>query len=290
MIETGGALPALEWASTREPWQDCTLHATVATLICRLERAASLDTDVIEWGCPVPSFGDLASARVATVGLNPSNREFVDSLGRELAGEFRRFHTLASLGLGSWLDADARHLRSILMSCHQYFFRNPYDTWFKRLDELASATNASFYGPAPNACHLDLIPYATRRKWTELSTRQRSLLMSVAADTLALLLRDSPVRVLILNGRSVVDHFQSMAGIQLAQEEIPESTLRRQRSPDVLGYGFRGTVRVLSGVPLQHEILILGYNHNLQSSFGVTRGAIDAIRNWLSRCVSGDSK
>lgn len=270
--------------------QDCRLHATVATLLCRLDRAAALGTDVIEWGCPVPSFGDLSSARVATVGLNPSNREFVNNLGQELAGEFRRFHTFVSLGLSSWLDADARHLRPILASCQQYFDRNPYNTWFKRLDEVVSGANASFYGPASNACHLDLIPFATMRKWTELTARQRSLLLSLAADTLALLLRDSPVRVIILNGRSVVNHFQSVAGFRLDREQIPDSTLRRRTSPDVAGYGFRGTVWALSGIPLQHEILILGYNHNLQSSFGVTRGVIDAIRNWLSRSVNKDTK
>jgi hypothetical protein len=115
-----------------------------------------------------------------------------------------------------------------------------------------------------------------------LSARQRSLLLSVASDTLALLLRNSPVRLLILNGRSVVEHFQLISGIQLDREQIPDSTLRRRTNPDITGYGFRGIVRTLSGIPLQHEILILGYNHNIQSSFGVTRGVIDAIRKWLS--------
>jgi len=277
-----GDVPSNETTRVTGECQDCSLHATLATLICRLDRATASGTDVIQWGCPVPSFGDLSNAQVATVGLNPSNREFVDSLGRELAGQFRRFDTLASLGLTSWLDADTRHLRSIIASCQRYFSRNPYDMWFKRLDEVASGANASFYGPGANACHLDLIPYATARKWTELTSRQRSSLLSIAADTLALLLRNSPVRVLILNGRSVVEHFQSIWGIHLDRERIPDSTLRRRTGSDIIGYGFRGTVCTLSGIPLQNEILILGYNHNIQSSFGVTRGVIDAIRNWLS--------
>jgi len=269
--------------------EDCGLHATVTTLLCRLDRAATLGTDVIEWGCPVPSFGDLSTAWVATVGLNPSNREFVDPMGRELAGQSRRFHTLASLDLPSWLDADARHLGTILASCRDYFDRNPYDSWFKRLDVVVSGAGASFYGPKPSACHLDLIPFATMRKWTELSARQRSSLLSVSEDTLALLLRDSPVRVIVLNGKSVVDHFQSVAGVKLDREEIPGTTLSRATGPDVAGYGFRGAVRSLSGMPLQHEVLILGYNHNLQSSFGITRGVIDATRAWLSRSMAKEA-
>src|SRR5207249_3802677 len=105
--------------------------------------------------------------------------------------------------------------RLILESCRDYFLGNPYDTWFKRLDQVVQGADASFYDPFSQACHLDLIPYATSRKWTELTTRQRSALLALAADTLGLLLRDSPVRVLILNGQSVVDQFQEVAGLSL---------------------------------------------------------------------------
>src|SRR5258708_6676387 len=180
------------------------MHATLTALINRLDSPAASATDVIKWGSPVPSFGDLSSSRVASVGLNPSNREFVDDLGDELAGTSRLFHTLNSLGIRSWSETDARHLRLILDSCREYFARNPYDRWFKKLDRVVSAAGASFYGASRGACHLDLVPYATECKWTELTGRQRSLLLALAADTLGLLLRDSAVAVLILNGQSVV--------------------------------------------------------------------------------------
>src|SRR5256885_16941618 len=132
-------------------------------MIDRLDRPDRSGTDVIRLGCPVPSFGDLSSSGVATLGLNPSNREFMDELGEELEGTFRRFHTLNSLGLASWSDVDSRHLRLILESCRTYFLGNPYDRWFKRLDQVVSGTQASFYDVSRQACHLDLIPYATAR-------------------------------------------------------------------------------------------------------------------------------
>ena len=262
------------------------MHATLTTLIDRLDSPAVSGTDVIRWGCPVPSFGDLSSSRVATLGLNPSNREFVDELGDELQGTFRRFHTLKSLGLGSWAEVDARHLRLILESCRRYFLGNPYDRWFKRLDHVVSGAKASFYGASCMACHLDLIPYATTRKWTELTAHQRSSLLAVAADTLGLLLRDSPVRILILNGRSVVEQFQDVAGICLDRREMPAWSLARQPKRDVIGLAYTGVVHTLSGIRLPHEILVLGYNHNLQSSFGLTKEAILAIRDWISRAVN----
>jgi hypothetical protein len=262
------------------------MHTTLTTLIDRLDSPAVSGTSVIRWGCPVPSFGDLSSSRVATLGLNPSNREFVDELGDELQGASRRFHTLASLGLASWEEVDARHLRLILESCCNYFLGNPYDRWFKRLDQVVAGAAASFYDASCKACHLDLIPYATVCKWTELTMRQRSSLLAVAADTLGLLLRDSPVRVLILNGRSVLELFQDVAGICLERQEMRAWSLDRRPKRDVMGLAYKGVVDALSGVQLPHQILVLGFNHNLQSSFGVTNEAIIAIRNWISRTVN----
>lgn len=261
------------------------MFIALTTMIDRLDSPTMSRTDVIRWGSPVPSFGDLSTARVATLGLNPSNREFVDEMGSELEGTLRRFHSLQSLNLASWAEADARHISLIMESCRSYFWGNPYDRWFRRLDEVISGARVSFYGSTSGACHLDLIPYATRSKWTELTGRQRSLLLEVAADTLGLLLRESSVRVLILNGRSVVERFQDVAGVRLQQEQMPMWSLPREPKPDVAGVAYTGVVRTLSGIRLAHEILVLGYNHNLQSSFGVTRGVIVAIREWISRMV-----
>lgn len=261
------------------------LFPMLVTLIERIADTAARDADVIPWGSPVPAFGDPTVARVATLGLNPSNREFVDGDGAELAGDSRRFHTLTSLGLSGWDDADADHLDRILLSCYDYFAGNPYDRWFRKLDTVVSATGASFYNPQSPACHLDLIPYATARKWTELRPRQRLGLLHLAGDTLGRLLRDSAVGVLILNGQSVVTHFQEATGIALQRREMPSWALPRQ-SGAVAGYAYRGCVDSVSGYALPRELLVLGFNHNLQSSYGVTSNVIKAIRHWVGSATS----
>ena len=58
----------------------------LSILIEQLENKSIKATKVIPWSCPVPSFGDFSQATVATLGLNPSNREFVDESGKELEG------------------------------------------------------------------------------------------------------------------------------------------------------------------------------------------------------------
>ena len=259
------------------------IYSTLTTLIDRLDSSTVAGSNVIRWGCPVVSFGDLSSSLVATLGLNPSNREFVDEMGNELQGTSRRFHTLRSLGLKSWSEVDARHLRMILDSCSSYFGRNPYDRWFKRLSQVVSGTKASYYDSSYGACHLDLVPFATERKWTELTAHQHSLLLNIAGDTLGLLLRDSPIRILILNGMSVVQQFQDIACIRLETQEMLDWSLPRQSTPKVTGIAYRGVVDTLSGIELGHNVLVLGFNHNLQSSFGVTTDVVHAIRNWIAQ-------
>jgi hypothetical protein len=238
---------------------------------------------VISWGSPVPSFGDISRATVATLGLNPSNREFVDQHGNELDGDSRRFPTLGSLGLHRWSEASRSDHAAIAESCRAYFFRNPYDGWFRQLDHVIGGTEASYYDDECQACHLDLIPFATACKWTDLSRRERERLVEITGDTLARLLVDSPVRILVLNGRSVVEELQRLAESPFERREMAGWALRRNGTACIAGIGYKGVLSRLASVDFGREILVLGYNHNLQSSFGVTNEVRDSIRRWITR-------
>jgi hypothetical protein len=261
------------------------MDETLSTLIERFHSGALCRNRVIPWSCPVPSFGDPSTARVATLGLNPSNREFVDEAGRELDGEERRFHTLNSLGLSSWNQAAGEHLELITECCRSYFSRNPYDGWFKKLDGLMSGIDASYYGGSLTACHLDLIPYATACKWTELTREEKSVLLSVAGDALALMLKESRVELLILNGSSVVEQFENIAQLKLKRTAMASWSLPRHNGTDVTGFAFSGVVRSLSRIELDREVTVLGFNHNIQSSFGVTKKVMAAIGHWISEAA-----
>ena len=248
-------------------------------LVKQLDDAVLSESNVIPWSCPIPSFGDISVSEVATLGLNPSNREFVDELGNELDGSARRFETLKSLRLTRWADADVNHFEKIGKSCRDYFVRNPYDGWFKRLDQLLTDTAASYY--SNSACHLDLVPFATACKWTGLTPSQRASLLRTSSDTLGLLLRESPIRLLILNGASVILHFQAAFGVTLQREVKHNWFLRRGNDSSVPGYAYKGYLKSPAGVELDRQILVLGFNHNIQSSFGVTKEVTGAIRRWI---------
>lgn len=259
------------------------MEVTLRRLISQLGDSEMESFKVIGWGSPVPSFGDISRATVATLGLNPSNREFVDRNGNELDGESRRFPTLGSLGIQRWSEARSSHHAAIAESCRGYFFRNPYDGWFKQLDHVIGGTEASYYDDDCQACHLDLIPFATACKWTDLSRHERQRLMEMVGDTLARLLVDSPIRILVLNGRSVVEELQRLAESPFERREMTGWALRRNGKARVAGFGYKGVLSRLAGVEFGREILVLGYNHNLQSSFGVTNEVRGSIRRWIAK-------
>lgn len=263
--------------------QRSVLRELLAGLNC--EKAKALG--VITWASPVPTFGDLSRSGVATLGLNPSNREFVDGIGNELGGEARRLHTLNSLGIDSWEKTSQQHRDRILESCCSYFTRRPYNGWFGQLEFLLQRMSASYYGSRPTiACHLDLIPFATTEKWTALSQDARNLLLEMGADALGRLLKASPVKTLLVNGRSVVEHLLKITDCSVTVDEMPQWALNRNGVPSVKGYSFSGVLRRVHGIELGREIRVLGFNHNLQSSFGVTNHVRTAIADWIGKSHS----
>ena len=241
--------------------------------------------DVINWAAPIPYFGDPCKATIATVGLNPSDREFVSSDGRELSESERRFHTLTSFELANWNELTPAQLESIHTSCTEYFFRNPYDAWFKPLDLLLRGTNDSFYSSLFHACHLDLIPYATGIKWTFLKPWQRESLLAISASFLGQVLKYSPVKMLILNGKTVVENFERAAGVSFSKNPMEDWCLPRKNGNHVRGFSYKGKISRMADVDLGRDIYILGYNHNIQSSYGVTSSVRMSIQEWISQNV-----
>lgn len=256
-------------------------------LLARLEEEDLLSAGVIPWSAPVPTFGDLTTATIATLGINPSNREFMDEAGVELGDERRRLPTLRSLRLKRWAHATKSHKIAIIRACCEYFSRNPYDIWFKRLDQIISGSGATYYesllqsGPETRACHLDLIPYSTLTKWTSLLPAQRASLLRLSGNALGELVKWSPVRLIVVNGSAVVENLQRLAAAQFEKTIIEDWTLPRRDGPGVAGIAFRGKVTQIGGVSLGRTVSVLGFNHNIQSSFGVTGTVQRSIRHWL---------
>lgn len=257
-------------------------------LIATLKAPGMADLGVLTSASPIPFFGRFAQSRVATVGLNPSNREFVDSEGRELCGGDRRFHTLESLGLSKWEHATDEHLTSLISACTEYFDRNPYTGWFGKLETILQVCGHSYFGRKASACHLDLVPFATGQKWGRLENQHRNQLLKNSSGIIGALLRDSRIEECILNGASVVRVMEELTNTKLRARVIKGWRLARGKEQFVDGTAFTGEFRELGGISLGRTVRVVGYNHNIQSSFGVSRSVHSSIADWIAeRFVSG---
>jgi hypothetical protein len=63
-------------------------------------------------------------------------------------------------------------------------------------------------------------------------------------------------------------------------------SLPRKTRAGVAGIAYSGDVTSIAGVDLGRPIRVLGFNHNIQSSFGVTKRVSNAIRQWLGDSYS----
>ncbi|MDZ5442187.1 hypothetical protein U2F26_05485 [Micromonospora sp. 4G57] len=158
----------------------------------------------------------------------------------------------------------------VFRDCAEYFHRNPYRRWFDPLDSLLDAgTGTSYY--RGNACHLDLVQWATDPVWGRIkdSTVRRALLED-GVPHLRAQLRQESIRLVLLNGRTVVRQVQRTRIADLAQV-------------GVLPLG--ATTCALFSGQVEH-VQFLGWSANLQSSFGVSKGFRRRLGEWLAEQVA----
>ena len=170
-------------------------------LLERARRAPDLDLCAVPGSTAVVAFGDPVQARVATLGINPSSAEFLDTSGVLLAGDQRRLATLDSLGVTRHDALTLEHAEAIVDDSARYFDRRPYH-WFTPLDDiLREALGATYHDRS--ACHLDLVQVATSPLWGALPADIQDDLVRADVPFLRQQLVETPFDIVVVNGQSV---------------------------------------------------------------------------------------
>ncbi len=161
---------------------------------------------------PVASRGHQLTARVVSVGINPSIREFYSRNGSELDGDERRFETLRSLGVTSLGDLTHALDARIQQRCRSYFENNPYMSWFAPMELLIRGiTGASFFDGS--AYHLDLVHWATDPLWGRLSRETRRELLLRDRPAVLDQLDNPSLEIIYLNGKTVCDEVSGFVAL-----------------------------------------------------------------------------
>lgn len=220
----------------------------------RLRKPFPKHCPVVSDSTPVLSFGDFLTASTFSLGINPSNLEFLSRAGTLLLNGEARFESMKSLGVNSLTDAPLSALERIHHACASYFVRNPYRAWFDILEEQILSVGASYYGSS--AAHVDLSQWATREKWKEVDKHHRNALISDGRSFLEWQLSLPNVKYLLLNGRTVLTEFERWSGVVYSREKIQGPAKRMAEVVEA---------------KLPSGIKVIGWSTNLQSSHGVTR-------------------
>lgn len=183
----------------------------------RIRRPPPDWAHVVPGSTPVVAFGDARTARVATLGLNPSRVEFLDKAGVLLQGDKRRLTTHASLGSPDLATASSDVVSNVLEDCNTYFQRRPYKKWFGKLETpILAACGASYCNGT--ACHLDLVQWATDPIWSNLPNTAQKRLITEDSSFLISQIRNENIQFLLVNGKSVWDQLRAAVGEELRME------------------------------------------------------------------------
>jgi len=180
--------------------------ATRARLNERLRRAGV--RAAVPGSLPVLFFGDLFTARVATVGLNPSWQEYLSKDRAELAGDKRRFETLGSVGAADRLSLTDAQCEQAIHTMRGYFGpKKPVYSWFAGLSRVVEGFGASFR--AGTAAHLDLVQESTDPVWSDVFKADRAVGMAMLEADLSFLrwqIEAFSLSTVICTSRTVLDN------------------------------------------------------------------------------------
>jgi hypothetical protein len=215
-----------------------------------------LTPSIVTDSTPVLGFGDFLNASVATLGLNPSKNEFLDSNGQLLVGAHARLESLQSLAIPNMLHATSIHHRKILDGCLNYFKGNNPFSWFNGFNPFMQALGVSYQ--TGTACHLDLFQTATDPVWSKLPNVEKEHYIKQEGWFCLEQLFNHNIKKVLLNGRSVIKEFEALSGVLL------HSTL--VTSP------CGGTFDFVTGTLTQGQSIVevRGWSFNIQSGHGVT--------------------
>jgi hypothetical protein len=181
-------------------------------LNARLRRPAT--THSVRSSLPVLFFGDLFAAEVATVGLNPSQQEYLTPRGELLAGVAQRFATLESLKASERESLTDEQCAEALGWMRDYYAPGqPVYRWFIGLERVLRGFGASLTGRT--AAHLDLVQESTSPVWSGLSVHARGELLRTDLPFLRSEIGTFPLRTVICTSKTVSDHVRRLLDVEV---------------------------------------------------------------------------
>ena len=224
---------------------------------------------------PVVAFGNPITAKVATLGINPSSREFLDAKGNLLSEENRRLADFQSLGIKSHSEITESVAKKVFEESNSYFHSDEsVYQWFEPLQKYVLDPAAASFKDS-SAAHLDLVQWSTAPVWGAIKdSKARDLLIQDDIRFLGEMLRGGSYKVLFMNGSTVVNTMVKFGLVEIKQQGFTP-----------LGKAGRKSA-LWTGRVKDTNTVCLGWNLNLQH-YQTTESNRESLRNWIKERVKG---
>ena len=173
---------------------------------------------------PVVSFGNPSTAKIVTIGINPSSNEFqVSGKSKKLLPRNKkRLVDLEILELDSPSSLTRSQAIEVVRGCYEYFNErehNPYKTWFKHLNTHVNGHLGADYFNG-SAAHLDLVQWATDPVWGGIkSESKKNELLQSDAEFLRYQVAVKNYGVVFMNGSQVTDQLIATGIVKVTVKE-----------------------------------------------------------------------
>lgn len=236
-------------------------------IIKRVKERKDLEC-IVKNSLPILFFGDISTAKIATLGINPSKNEILEK-NEELNWKHRRFETLNSLNkdLNSINQND---IEKIIYAYKNYFCINPYKRWFNQLeDNILNPLWISYYNWT--ACHIDLVQSATDPIWRFLDKNIKFTLLQNDLEFLKKQLEFEWIETILINGKEASDIFIQNFKVFLIKKELLSV---EWRSCNMWIYKFKIGEKNLKAFT---------WSNNLQSTIWLTNEMRKLIWIWIQK-------
>jgi hypothetical protein len=187
---------------------------------------------------PVPFFGDIFKAKIATISLNPG----------EKLGRLKNLNSLGAARRESLTDDQCKSAMEVM---EKYFETRDSSAdlgpFWHHLDRAIRGMGFG-YGRGGGTVHLDLVQESTVLRWSALPKQVQAALWESDRDFLAWILTRFPLKVLVCNGKTT---FKRVSGL------VRDVRIRHSDALDRLTW-YAGT-----GFLDQRVVGIVGWNHTL---------------------------
>ena len=136
-------------------------------LLAFIKQPIPENMPIVAQSIPILFFGNINTAKSATISINPSYAEFTDKHGKIFPSAQKRFIDRDELGVKDTDELSDHEAKRVYDSCMNVFNKRPYKHWFNPLNSLLEPIVGSYYDGS--LIGLDITPWATNPVWSQLS-------------------------------------------------------------------------------------------------------------------------